>query len=81
MKILVKTKKCLILVIIHLSQKFMMIQNKLVVGKMNDEAADIPIKEFLGLKPKMHSFLVDGNIEHKKSKGMNKIVVATISHG
>ena len=33
--------------------------NKLAVGKMKDETADVAIKEFVGLKPKMYSFLVD----------------------
>ena len=31
--------------------------NKLVVGKMKDETADVAIKEFVGLKSKMYSFL------------------------
>ena len=48
---------------------------------MNDEAADVAIKKFVGLQPKMYSFSVDDNIEHKKSKGVNKNAVATISHG
>ena len=30
--------------------------NKLVIGKMQDETAGVAIKEFVGLKPKMHSF-------------------------
>ena len=38
------------------------------------------MKEFVGLKPKMYSFLVDDNSEHKEAKGVNKNVVATISH-
>ena len=53
--------------------------NKLVIGKMNDETRGVPIEEFVGLNPKMYSFLVD-NCEHKKAKGVNKNVVATISH-
>ena len=36
---------------------------------MKDETADILIKEFFGLKPKIYSHLVDDNSEHKKSKG------------
>ena len=54
--------------------------NKLVVGKMKDEIAGVAIEEFFGLKPKMYSYLVDDNIEHKKTKGVNKNIVATISH-
>ena len=37
------------------------------------------MKEFVGLKPKMYSFLVE-NSKHKKAKGMNRNVAATISH-
>ena len=36
--------------------------NKLAVGKMKDETADVAIKEFVGLKPKMYSFLVDDSM-------------------
>ena len=42
--------------------------NKLVVGKMEDETAGVAIKEFVVLKPKIHSYLVDDNSEHKKQK-------------
>ena len=38
--------------------------NKLIIGKMTDETAGVAIEEFVGLKPKMYSFLLD-NIEHK----------------
>ena len=54
--------------------------NKLLVGKMKDGTAGVAIKEFVGLRPKMHSFLVDDSSEHKKAKGVNKNVVATIIH-
>ena len=53
--------------------------NKVVIAKMKDETGGVAIEEFVGLKPKMFSFLVDKN-EHKKAKGLNKNVVATISH-
>ena len=53
--------------------------NKLVTGKMRDEPGDVAIEEFFGLEPKMYSFLVDNN-EHKKAKGVNRNVVAVISH-
>ena len=42
--------------------------NKLVVGKMKDETAGVTIEEFLGLKPKIYSYLVNDNSEHKKSR-------------
>ena len=54
--------------------------NKLVAGKMKDETASVAIEEFVGLKPKMYSSLVDDNSKHKKAKGVNKNVVTTISH-
>ena len=50
--------------------------NKLVIGKMKDETVGVGIKEFFGLKPKIHSFLVDDNSEHKKAKGMNRNALA-----
>ena len=54
--------------------------NKLFIGKMKDETAGVATEEIAGLKPKMYSYLVDGNSEHKKAKGMNRNIVATISH-
>ena len=47
---------------------------------MKDETAFIPTEEFVGLKPKMYSCLVDDNSEHKKAKGVNRNTVATTSH-
>ena len=41
---------------------------KLVVGKMKDETGGIAIKEFVGLKPNIHSFMVDERSEHKKAE-------------
>ena len=35
------------------------------------------IKEFVGLKSKLYSFLVDDNSEHKKKEGVNRNVGAT----
>ena len=54
--------------------------NKLVVGKMKDETAGVAIEEFVGLKPKMYLYLVDDYSDHKKAKGVNKNIVATIIH-
>ena len=54
--------------------------NKLVVVGMTDETASVAIEEFFRLKPKVYSYLVDDNSEHKKAKDVNKNVVATISH-
>ena len=41
--------------------------NKLIIAKMKEKTGDVAIKEFVGLKPQMYSFLVDNN-EHKKQK-------------
>ena len=53
--------------------------NKLVIGKMKHETRGVAVEEFVGLKPKMYSFLVD-NSEHRKAKGVNRNVVVTIRH-
>ena len=55
--------------------------NKLVVYKMKDETAVVGIEEFIVLKSNMYSFLVDDSSEHKKTNGVNRNVVTTISHG
>ena len=54
--------------------------NVLVVGKMKDEMGGIVIDEFVGLKPKMYSILLNDSSEYKKAKGVNKNVVVKISH-
>ena len=54
--------------------------NKSEIGKVKDDNAGVAIKEFVHLYSKMYSFLVDNNNEHKKAKGVNRNVVATISH-
>ena len=53
--------------------------NKLVIRKMKYESAGVAIKEFLGLKTKIDSFLVEDNNEYRKAKGVNRNVVTTIS--
>ena len=47
---------------------------------MKDETAGVAIEEFVGLKRKRYLYLIDNNSERKKAKGVNKNVVATISH-
>ena len=44
---------------------------------MKNKTAGIAIKEFVGLKAKIYSFLVDDSSEGKKAKGMNKNVAIT----
>ena len=47
---------------------------------MKHETAGVAIKEFVGLKRKMYSFLVDDSSEHKKAMGVNKNILTAISH-
>ena len=82
--ILVRTKKYLILVIIQqllFKSKLYDGSNKVVVLKMKEHIAGVASKQFVGLKPKIYSFLVDDSSEHKKEKGVKKHFVATIRHG
>ena len=39
---------------------------------MKHETAGVAIKEFVELKPKMYSYLVNDNSQHKKEKGVNR---------
>ena len=52
---------------------------KLAIGKRKDETRGVAIEEFVGLKQKMYSFLVD-NSKQEKLKDVNENSVATISH-
>ena len=47
---------------------------------MKDETAGAAIKEFVGLKPKIYSYLVDDNSKHKTAKDICKNIAVTISH-
>ena len=48
---------------------------KKVIGKFKDEAAGIPIIEFVGLRSKMYSYLLENDQTVKKCKGIKKSVV------
>ena len=50
--------------------------NKLEDGKIKAERAESQ----KGLKPKIYLYQLDDNSEHKQAKGVNKNVVASISH-
>ena len=50
-----------------------------MIGKVTNEKADVAIKEFVGLKPKMYSYLVNDNGEHKEAKGVNRNVVVIMN--
>ena len=54
--------------------------NKLVVGKIKDKTAGVPLEEFVGLKPRIYFFLVDDSTKHKKAKEVNKNAIETIRH-
>ena len=55
--------------------------NKKVLGMMKDEAAGKIIKEFVGLRSKLYSFVMDEGEETKKCKGIKKQVVeSSIRH-
>ena len=50
-------------------------ENKKVLGMMKDEVAGKIIKEFVGLRSKLYSFVMDDGVETKKCKGIKKQVV------
>ena len=41
------------------NSEFFFDENKNVIGKMKDEAAGMPIKEFIGLRSKMYSYEIN----------------------
>ncbi|CAH3154498.1 unnamed protein product, partial [Porites evermanni] len=49
--------------------------NKKVIGMFKDEASGKQITHFIGLRPKLYSFKVEGEKELKKCKGIKKNVV------
>ena len=49
--------------------------NKKVIGKFKDEAAGIPICEFVGLRSKMYSYMKDDQKGGKTAKGIKKNVI------
>ena len=55
--------------------------NKKVLGMFKDEAAGKIIKEFVGLRAKLYSFIMEDGAENKRCKGIKKQVVEnTITH-
>ena len=55
--------------------------NKKVIDKFKDEAAGIPIVEFIGLRSKMYSYMKDNNKGGKTAKGLKKnIIKKNIKH-
>ena len=78
MKIFMKIKICLILVIIHKIQSFLILPTK-AIGRMKDEFRGKIISEFIGLKQKMYSLIVADNGEIK-AKGVNKNTIKNMRH-
>ena len=61
--------------------KYYFDNNKKVIGKMKDEAAGIPITEFVGLRSKMYSYMKDNDKGGKIAKGIKKnIINKNITH-
>ena len=50
-------------------------QNKKVIGKFKDETGGHPIKEWIGLRPKMYTLKLDNEQEKKTGKGIKKSVL------
>ena len=57
------------------------ITNKKVIGKFKDEAAGVPVVEFVGLRSKMYSYMKDNDKGGKTAKGIKKnIITKNIKH-
>ena len=52
--------------------------NKKVIGKFKDIAAGIEIKEFIGLRRKMYSYIKDDNTNNKTAKGIAKRIIKKV---
>ena len=51
------------------------ITNKKVIGCFKDEAAGVPVVEFVGLRSKMYSYMKDNDKGGKTAKGIKKNVI------
>ena len=49
--------------------------NKRVIGKFKDEAAGMPVVEFVGLRSKMYSYVKEKGKNEKTAKGVRKYVI------
>lgn len=55
--------------------KYFFEDNKKVIGKFKDESPGAPIKEFVGLKSKMYSYINSLKKENRTAKGIKKNVI------
>ena len=69
-----RTNNYLTIVITHNSPYFSA-EDKKVIGKFKDEAAGMPIKEFIGLRSKIYSYVKDDGKNEKTAKGVRKYVI------
>ena len=53
-------------------------KNKKVLGKMKDEYNGCPVKEFVGLRPKMYSIMDANNDEKRTAKGISRRSTASL---
>ena len=61
--------------------KFFDDTNKKTIGKFKDEVCGKLITEFIGLKPKMYSYIKENNKEEKTAKGIKrKVIKNNIKH-
>ena len=58
----------------------MMIETIQWLVRRKIKKSSVVTEEFVELKPMVHSSLVDDCNERKKTKGVNKSIVATVSH-
>ena len=61
--------------IIQKTANFLTQENEKVIGKFKDEAAGMPIVEFIGIRSKMYSYVKDNGKNEKKAKGVRKYVI------
>ena len=54
------------------------LENAKVLGKMKDELASYPAREFVGLRPKMYSILANNMEEKKTAKGVSRAIVRKV---
>ena len=63
------------------TRRILIRQIKKVIGKFKDEAASIPISEFVGLRSKMYSYIKENNQRGKTAKEIKKnIIKKNITH-